>query len=229
MKGGTPPQLIFCKVIILCQAILFDLDGVLVSSTASVERVWRKWAEKYQLDPEYVIEMAHGRRTVETVRAAMPMMRAEQAKLEAEKLESAEVNDKEGIVAIPGAVELLRSLPVDRYTVVTSGTRALATARMGYAGIPAPKAFVTADDVVNGKPDPEPYRKGAMILGFSAEDCVVFEDTPAGIEAGKSAGMRVIALTTTYPASHLIKADAVLDSFAVLRVSFTGSLRLELP
>ena len=173
--------------------------------------------------------MAHGRRTVETVRAAMPMMRAEQAKLEAEKLESAEVNDKEGIVAIPGAVELLRSLPVDRYTVVTSGTRALATARMGYAGIPAPKAFVTADDVVNGKPDPEPYRKGAMILGFSAEDCVVFEDTPAGIEAGKSAGMRVIALTTTYPASHLIKADAVLDSFAVLRVSFTGSLRLELP
>jgi sugar-phosphatase len=198
-------------VIFRCKAILFDMDGVLVNSGNAVERVWRKWAVEHDLDPEYVIEHAHGRRSAETLRVVAPELEAGQENL---KVEQMEIEDKEGIIAVPGATELLRSLPPERFTIVTSATPALALARLQHVGIPVPGRFITADDVANGKPSPEPYLKGAALLGFAASDCLVFEDTPAGIRAAKAAGMRVIAVQTTYPAGELTAADAMIKSLA---------------
>jgi mannitol-1-/sugar-/sorbitol-6-phosphatase len=200
-----------------CQAILFDLDGVLVDSTRAVERVWRKWAHENQLDIEKVLEHAHGRRTIETIRIVAPHLDAEE---EYSKVEQMEVGDKEGVVMIPGALELLRRLPAGRYAVVTSATRALATARLQYANLFVPDRLVSADDVLKGKPSPEPYLKGAALINFSANKCLVFEDTPAGIESARAAGMQVIALTTTYPGSELSGADALVESLVPVHVRF---------
>jgi mannitol-1-/sugar-/sorbitol-6-phosphatase len=213
-------------VIFICKAILFDMDGVLVDSTPAVTRVWRKWSLAHDLDPAHVIEMAHGRRSVETIRAVAPQLVAEKENLLVEQME---IDDKEGVRVIPGACELLRSLPRDRFTIVTSATTPLARARLEYAGLPVPERMVTADDVVNGKPDPEPYLKGAELLGFPPADCLVFEDTPAGVEAAKAAGMKAVALTTTYPSQEFSRADAVLASCMDVSASFSGGeLRLNL-
>ena len=198
-----------------CQAILFDLDGVLVDSTLAVERVWREWARKHNVDAQLVLDNAHGRRSIETVRIVAPHLDAEQENVEIERMEIA---DKEGIVAIAGAQALLQSLPPDRFCIVTSATRALATARLQHAGLPVPERLVTADDVQEGKPSPRPYLKGAQMLSVAPADCLVFEDTPAGIAAGKAAGMRVIALDTTYLPKDLTEADVVLNNLSHIRV-----------
>jgi sugar-phosphatase len=206
-------------VLLSAKAVLFDLDGVLVDSTPAVERVWRKWAAEHNRDPNYVVEMAHGRRSVETIRVVAPELRAEEENL---KVEQMEIEDKEGVVVIPGAAQLLRSLPPDRFTIVTSATRPLAAARLGYAGLPVPNRYISADDVTNGKPDPEPYLKGATLLGFAPKDCIVIEDAPAGVKSAKAAGIRVIALTTTYSATELSAADAILGSCLEITASFDG-------
>ncbi|HEY6251978.1 MAG TPA: HAD family hydrolase [Candidatus Angelobacter sp.] len=209
-----------------CQAILFDLDGVLADSTLAVERVWRRWAAESKLDPELVMEHAHGRRTIETIRIVAPELDAEE---ETRKVEEMEIADKEGIIAIPGAPELLRNLPSERFAVVTSATRALAKARLQFAGLFVPANLVGADDVIEGKPSPEPYLKGAALLGFAPADCIVFEDTPAGIESARAAGMRVIALNTTYPEKELRAANAILDSLADAKANFqNGVVSLEI-
>ncbi len=206
-------------MIITCEAVLFDLDGVLVDSTAAVERVWRKWAIQRNLDPEFVVKHAHGRRSVETIRLVAPDLGATQANEEVEQLEIA---DTEGVTAIPGALELMRSLPTDRFLIVTSATRPLAEARLKYVGLPVPQQFITAEDVINGKPSPEPYLKGADLLSIRPKDCVVFEDTPAGIESGKAAGMRVVALKSTYPSEKLSAADAIIESLKDVKAQLGG-------
>ena len=210
----------------ICKAILFDLDGVLVDSTQAVERVWRKWAAQHKLDPQLVLEHAHGRRTIETIRIVTPQLDAD---AETGNVEEMEIADKEGIIAIPGAADLLRSLPSDRFNIVTSATRALASARLRYAGLPVPERIITADDVTEGKPSPEPYLKGAAALRIAPADCVVFEDTPAGVESARAGGMRVIALTSTYSADELKAADAVLNSLVHIQAELQkDGLRLEL-
>jgi sugar-phosphatase len=191
------------------------MDGVLVNSGNAVERVWRRWALEHHLDPAYVIEHAHGRRSAETLRVVAPELEADQENL---KVEQMEIDDKEGIVAIPGAKELLSKMPQDRFTIVTSATPGLALARLQHVGMPIPKRFITADDVVNGKPSPEPYLKGAALLGVEPADCLVFEDTPAGIRAAQAAGMKVIALQTTYPREELRAADAMVRSLEEVEV-----------
>jgi mannitol-1-/sugar-/sorbitol-6-phosphatase len=198
-----------------CSAVLFDLDGVLVDSTPAVERVWRKWAEERGLDPDYVIQWAHGRRSIETIRRVAPYMDAAHENL---KVEQSEIEDLEGVRAIEGAADLLASIPPDHWTVVTSATRALAEARMGYVHLPLPKDAITAELVERGKPDPEPYLKGAALLGFAPSECLVIEDTAAGIQAAKAAGMQAIGLATTYPAHDLREADVVVRSCADIRV-----------
>jgi sugar-phosphatase len=211
-------------VIFTSKAFLFDVDGVLVDSTPSVARVWRRWALERNLDPELVIAQAHGRRSIETIRQFAPHLDAEQENLYVENLEIA---DKEGIIPIPGALELLRQLPADRFAVITSGTRALARSRLQYAGFSWPRHSVTADDVVYGKPSPEPYLKGAALVGAVAGDCLVFEDTPAGIKSARAAGMPVIALSTTLSAEELSAADAVMRSFEGVAATLTdGNLQL---
>jgi sugar-phosphatase len=203
-------------VIFTCRGILFDLDGVLVDSTAAVARVWRRWARERGLDSENVIHAAHGRRSIETVRVLAPDLDAVE---ENERVESMEIADREGVVALPGAVDLLRKLPAGRFSVVTSATRALAAARLEHSGIPIPESFIGGDDVIEGKPSPEPYLKGAALIGLSPADCLVFEDTAAGIESARAAGMRVIGLLTTYPAAQLRAADAIVRTLADVRVA----------
>jgi sugar-phosphatase len=190
---------------IRCGGVLLDLDGVLIDSTPAVARVWGKWAVRHGLDPEKVVQRAHGRPSIETIRELLP-----QADPEAENriVERAEIDDIEGIVPLPGAQELLRALPPDRWTIVTSCTRRLAEVRLGAAGLKIPRKMVTASDVKNGKPHPEPYLKGAAALGVDAVECVVVEDVPAGVRSGKAAGARVIGVRTTAPEEELREAGA---------------------
>jgi sugar-phosphatase len=199
------------KVIFSINAILFDMDGVLIDSAPAVERTWRAWASLHGYEPDEVIKHAHGRRSIETIRAVAPNLDAEKENVVVERME---IEDREGVMALPGASHLLKILPTARFAIVTSATRPLAVARLGYAGLPIPANIVTADDVVHGKPSPEPYIKGAALLGFPPADCVVFEDTPAGIRSGHAAGMKVIALQTTYPAHELTEAEAIVKSLA---------------
>ena len=190
------------------------MDGVLIDSTPAVERVWRKWAIEHRLDPERVVQQAHGRRSIETIRAVAPDMDAERENVTVEQME---IEDKEGVIALNGALSLLHRLPEERFAIVTSATRPLTLARLGYAGLPAPKFMVTADDVREGKPFPEPYLKGAELLSAGPEDCLVFEDTPAGVAAARAAGMQVIAVTTTYSTHELKSADAIVSSLAEIQ------------
>ena len=213
-------------MILSAKAILFDMDGVLMDSTPSVERVWRTWAAKHKLDPEHVAGQAHGRRSIETIRAVAPEMDAERENAVVEQME---IEDKEGVTALPGAGELLAHLPPDRLAIVTSATRPLAVARLGYAGIPVPRHMITANDVLHGKPSPEPFLKGAALLGFDPADCLVFEDSPAGISSARSAGMRAIALQTTYPAEQLQAANAIIGNLADVKATLRdGNISLEL-
>jgi sugar-phosphatase len=199
-----------------CAAILFDLDGVLVDSTRSVERQWRIWAREMGIEGDKVTTVAHGVRAVEVIRTVAPHLDAE---AEVRKLESREAEDLDGVSAMPGAIELVRAVPEGRWGVVTSGTRQLATKRLRLFGIPIPKVMVTADDVAKGKPDPAPYLRGAELLGVNPAECLVIEDAPAGIKSAHAGGMKVIGLTSTYPAAALGEADAVVKKLSQLQVS----------
>lgn len=198
-----------------CSAILFDLDGVLVDSIPSVERAWRKFAARHKLDPTTVLEAAHGHRSIETVRLLMPELDAD---VENQIVEQDEIDDAEGLMATEGAAELFSILPPERWTIVTSGTRALATARLHAAGLPVPKHLVAADEVVNGKPHPEPYIKGASALGFPPAACLVFEDAPTGIRSAQAAGAKVIGVAGTYAAPQLDSAEGLVGSLAHVSV-----------
>jgi len=205
-----------------CSAILFDLDGVLVDSTHSVTRQWRIWANENNLDSARLLEIAHGRRTVEVVQLLTPHLATAD---EVAKIEQREAADTEGVRVMPGAAELVASIPNGRWGVVTSGTRHLATSRLGLANIPIPVVLISADDVVEGKPNPEPYLKGAQRLGVDPSECVVIEDAPAGILAAHAGGMKVIALASTYPVADLREAEAVVQSLTQIHVSFDGARR----
>jgi sugar-phosphatase len=190
---------------IRCRGVLFDLDGVLVDSTPAVARVWTSWAREHGLEPDEVVRQAHGRPSIATIRELLP--HADHA-AEDREVERCEIADIEGVIPLPGAMDLLRALPLDRWAIVTSCSRPLAGVRIAAAGLPKPKHLVTSSDVQRGKPDPEPYLKGAQILGMPATDCIVFEDAPAGIRAGKAAGARVLALRTTVTERELREAGA---------------------
>jgi len=209
-----------------CDGVLFDLDGVLVHSARVVVRTWHTWARTKGLDAERFIEIAHGRRPAETLRLIAPDLDAES---EAAELERLEVNDTDGILEVEGALELLATLPEGGWTVVTSGSRALASGRMRYVGLPLPKRFVTADDVENGKPHPEAYLKGAEILGASPETCVVIEDAPAGVQSAKAAGMKVVAVATTHREEQLHEADVVAAALSDIRVLTQSGVEVDSP
>jgi mannitol-1-/sugar-/sorbitol-6-phosphatase len=190
---------------IRCRAVLFDMDGVLVNSTPAVARVWNIWARKHGLEPDDVVRRAHGRPSIATIRELLP---SGDHYAEDQAVEKAEIEDLEDIVALPGAAQLLSLLPADRFAVVTSATRPLAVARIQAAGLAVPKHLVTASDIQHGKPHPEPYLRGAAILRVAPADCVVIEDAPAGIQSGKAAGARVLALRTTAADDELRRAGA---------------------
>lgn len=201
---------------ISCRGLLFDLDGVLVDSTPAVARVWTKWAIAHGFDPEETVRKAHGRPSLTTIKELLP--NAADPIAENQVVLRGEIEDTEGVVPLPGVCDFLKSLPANRWALVTSCAKPLAMVRLEAAGIPIPEKMITSDDVSRGKPDPEPYLKGAALLGVPASDCVVFEDAPAGIRAGKSAGARVIALPTSSPEKELNSAGAdwIVSAYAHL-------------
>lgn len=190
----------------ICDAILFDLDGVLVDSSRVIRRHWEAWAARHDFDLEEVLRLAHGQRTVETIRMTAPHLNAEE---EEAAFTAGEMVDTDGVVAIEGALALLTSIPAGRWTVVTSGSRELATVRLQAAGLPIPGHLVGGDEVQQGKPSPEPYLLGASRLGVLPEACLVVEDAPAGIRSAIAAGMMVIGVATTHVPEALTGAHVV--------------------
>jgi sugar-phosphatase len=201
------------------QGILFDLDGVLIDSTAGVARVWRKWGSQHGFDPELTAHTAHGGRAIDTVRRLAPQLDAHAEMLVLERLE---IEDSYDLVVIPGAVALLDSLPPRHWAIVTSGTRDLAVHRLGVAGLPLPELMITGSDIEHGKPDPEPYLRGAALLGLPPGACVVVEDAPNGINSALAAGIPVLAVPTTFPPAELAQATALLPNLAALRATIEG-------
>jgi mannitol-1-/sugar-/sorbitol-6-phosphatase len=192
-------------------AVLVDLDGTLVDSTAPVRRVWIAFAQRHGLDPDEVERFAHGRPSRETVQALAPDSDLD---AESDAIEAAEIADTDGVVALPGAAQLLSSdLPL---AIVTSCSTALATTRLAVAGLEVPSVLVSSDGLERGKPDPTCFLIAARQLGLDPARCVVIEDAPAGIRAGRAAGAVVIAVRTTHGEDELGDADAIVDDIAEL-------------
>ncbi|HTW62475.1 MAG TPA: HAD-IA family hydrolase, partial [Terracidiphilus sp.] len=196
-------------VLVRCRGILFDMDGILISSLGSVERSWAAWARMRGLESEDTLRLAHGRRAIETVALLRPDLDSE---AELKVIEDLEVADNDGLTVLPGVPELLAALPAGRWTVVTSATERLARLRLAAGAIPVPARLVTANRVTRGKPHPEPFLAGAALLGMKPEACVVFEDSASGAQAGRAAGCTVIATTFSHPletlaAAHILVRD----------------------
>jgi sugar-phosphatase len=208
-------------MILHVRGILFDMDGVLVSSLGSVERSWKRWAESREIDPVVAIKTAHGRRAIETVRFLRPDLNDEE---ELKWLENMEVEDNEGLEILDGVKPILEALPEKYWTVVTSATERLARARMADGGIPVPARMVTADMVTRGKPDPEPYRRGAELLGLKPEDCLVIEDSASGANAGHAAGCKVLATLFSHSLESLRAADWIVNSLEEVHVRVKNDL-----
>jgi mannitol-1-/sugar-/sorbitol-6-phosphatase len=207
--------------LIECRAVLFDMDGVLVDSTPAVERVWTCWALEHGLAPNEVVRLGHGRPSLATIIELLPHGDHDAENLE---LERREIEDIADVVGLPGALHLLQAIPQDRWAVVTSATRELAEVRLRAAGLPTPKHLVTASDLERGKPFPDPYLKGAEILGIAPADCVVAEDAASGVRSGKAAGARVLALLTTSQKTELLSvgADWIADDLSALSLEAPG-------
>jgi sugar-phosphatase len=167
------------------KGILFDMDGVLVSSIGSVVRCWRRWAEIYEIPNAEIYEVPHGVRAIDIVKSLRPDIDPQEG---LRVIEDMEMEDTADLVVLPGVKKLLESLPLERWAIVTSATRRLLLGRLAAAGLPVPERIISGDMVERGKPDPEPYRRGAELLGFRPEECVVVEDAPSGVGAGIAAG-----------------------------------------
>ena len=183
------------EAVIECDAVLFDMDGTLVDSTQVVERHWARWASRHRIDVTEILAVSHGRPTIDTLRLVAPHLATEE---EAARIDADEARDSHGVRAVPGALELIATLPPARWAVVTSANRALAVTRLAAAGFPIPDVLVTVDDVALGKPHPAAYLHAARRLSALPARSVVLEDTPVGVEAGRAAGATVIGVTTTY-------------------------------
>jgi sugar-phosphatase len=203
------------RTTITTRGILFDMDGILISSLGSVERSWAKWGEIHGVDGATAIKTAHGQRAIETIRKLAPGL---DENVELRLIEDLEIADNEGLTILPGVSRLLASLPQQYWTIVTSATERLAQHRLQYAGIPVPARILTADMVTHGKPHPEPYLKGAALLGLAPADCIVIEDAPAGAAAGHAAGCRVLATAFSHSTSDLKIADWIIASLEVVEV-----------
>ncbi|MDD4866611.1 MAG: HAD-IA family hydrolase [Mycobacterium sp.] len=202
------------------KAILFDIDGTLVDTTDTVERTWGAWAKEYGVDCRDILRICHGRRTEDIV--AQFVAPQQRLVATARQLALQELADLDGVVALPGSRRLLNALPRGRWAAVTSGPRSLMAARLAAAGLPAPGLLIGAEDVRAGKPNPESYLMAAAALGVEARQCLVVEDSPAGVGAGRAAGARVLAVMTTHHASELADADVVVADLSCVSANITG-------
>ncbi|MYS75049.1 HAD-IA family hydrolase [Streptomyces sp. SID5926] len=209
------------------RALLLDMDGTLVNSDAAVERVWRRWADRHGLDGDEVMKVVHGRQGYASMALLLPDRPMEHNHADNARMLAEETADTEGVVAIPGAAEFLASLRGLPHALVTSADVALSTARMAAAGLAQPDVRVTAESVGASKPDPEGFLKGAAELGIAPGDCIVFEDSGAGIAAGRAAGMRAVGVG---PRAGFHGPDVVVEDLTRVRVEADadGGLRLHI-
>lgn len=206
-------------------AILFDIDGTLVDSTASVERTWTRWCAEFGVDVDDLLQHSHGRRSEDTIAMYLPV---EQIPAALAFLDGMEEDDIDDVTALPATADLLATLPAGRWAAVTSGGRTLMQIRLRAAGLPVPPVMVTSEDVTVGKPDPQGYRLAAERLGFDPERCLVIEDAPAGIRAGLGAGGPVIGVATSHPVEAIDEAHVVVPDLTHVKVIDEGSsLRVE--
>jgi len=199
--------------------LLFDMDGVLISSTGSVERCWKQWCKQYGIPNAESFQVPHGTRAVDIIRMLKPDFDAAQIAEGLRVIEDLEIADTGELRVLPGAKALLESLPPERWAIVTSATRRLLLARLAAAGLPVPERLISADSVERGKPDPEPYRRGAELLGLPTGECVVVEDAPSGVGAGVAAGCRVLAVLGTHSAEQLRHATWIVQSLQKVAVT----------
>lgn len=207
-------------------ALLFDIDGTLVDSTPAVERIWHAWGRERGIDPERILAVSHGRRAADTIRDFLP---AEEVADGVRLLQELEAKDTDGVVALPATQELLAELPARRWAAVTSGDAPLMRRRLSMSGLPIPEVLVGAEDVEQGKPDPSGYLQAAQRLGVPIENCLVIEDAPAGIRAGRSAGATVLGTATSHPAGALGEADDVVEDLTHLEAEVLpdGRIRVQ--
>ncbi len=202
-----------------CRALLFDLDGTLIDSAARLRRLWAWWAARRNVELQALLDVMHGRTAVETIRLAAPGLVPED---ELDALETEEISDMHDVHLQPGARELLGQLDGASWAIVTSGTARVAQARIAHVQLPRPRLVITADQVANGKPAPDGYLLAAQRLGASPQDCIVVEDAPVGVAAGKAAGMRVLAIASTHSPQELDGADAIVARLADIALHVRG-------
>lgn len=201
------------------RAVLFDMDGVLISSIAADERIWLRWARFHGIERTFPLQATNGRRTIDTLRLLRPDL---DLQVELERIENFEAEEQSAVVALPGVEQLLASLPSDAWAIVTSNTEKMMRNRLQAAGIAPPQHFISGDQVAEGKPHPECYRMAARILRAEPSECLVIEDTPPGIESGKAAGCKVLAILSSHNADDLDKADWIVPSLDHVTASSEG-------
>ena len=198
------------------RAVLFDMDGVLISSTGSDERSWKRWATVHGMQETFSVHSTHGRRSVDTIRALRPDL---DPVVETRRLEDFDAEDGAGLAILPGVLDLLTGLSPSQWSIVTSASERVMRNRLNVLGVPIPPKIVTAEMVSHGKPNPEPYQLGATLLGVTPADCLVIEDSPSGIRAGKQAGCRVLAVVSSHLPEELSEADWIVNSLEDIQVN----------
>lgn len=217
-------------VSISAKGLLFDMDGVLVSSIGSVNRCWRAWCQQNGVPNAETFEIPHGTRAIDVIRTLKPDWNDAQVQAGLLSIEDLEIADTAGLQVLPGVKALLSELPPTRWTIVTSATRRLLLSRLHTACLPVPERLISGDMVERGKPDPEPYRRGAELLGLPPADCIVLEDAPSGVGAGLAAGARVLGVLGTHTREELSTATWVVPSLTQLIVSSTtDGLEISIP
>jgi sugar-phosphatase len=205
-------------VCVATKGLLFDMDGVLISSIGSVERCWKRWCKRYGIPNAESFEVPHGTRAIDVMRMLKPEFTEAQVAEGLRVIEDMEIEDTGDLAVLPGAQVLLAQLPPERWAIVTSATHRLLLGRLAVAGLPVPERLISGDMVVRGKPDPEPYRRGAELLGLTPRECLVVEDSPSGIGAGVAAGCRVLGVLGTHEPSELHAATWIVRSLKDIAV-----------
>ena len=204
------------ELCVTTKGILFDMDGVLISSIGSVVRCWQQWAAMYHIPDAAHFQVPHGKRAIEIVMMLRPDI---DPQVGLRVIEDLEMEDMVGLTVLPGVKSLLESLPPERWAIVTSATRRLLLGRLVKAGLPIPERIISAEMVERGKPDPEPYRRGAALLSLRPDECVVFEDAPSGVGSGIAAGCRVLGVLGTHSVEDLHAASWVIPALEELAVT----------